>query len=83
MHHHFDKELSQMMHKAFRLVVGGIIDIDQKLIRRLPSLPNTNYAEDSIQDVVDLLAQGYMQRETKFYKMQSLRPNEVQNIANG
>ena len=83
MHHHFDKELSQMMHKAFRLVVGGIIDIDQKLIRRLPSLPNTNYAEDSIQDVVDLLAQGYMQRETKFYEMQSLRPNEVQNIANG
>lgn len=54
-----------------------------KLGARQPSLPNTNYAEGSIQDVVDLLAQGYMQRETKFYEMQSLRLNEVQNIANG
>ena len=77
MHHHFDKELSQMMHKAFRLVVGGNVDIDQKLIERLPSLPDKNYVDDDIQDVVDLLAQGYMQRETRFFNLRSSGSNKV------
>jgi len=77
MHHHFGKELSQMMHKAFRLVVGGNIDIDQKLIERLPSLPDKNYVDDDIQDVVDLLAQGYMQRETRFFNLRSSGSNKV------
>jgi len=83
MHHHFDGELTQMMQKAFNEVVGGSINIDQKLIERLPSLPNKTYSDDDMEDIIDLLAQGYMQRETKFFELRSAKSSQVKNRANG
>ena len=83
MHHGFDGELSQMMQKAFNQIVGGNIDIDQKLVKRLPSMPEKNYADDDIEDVFDLLAQSYMQRETRFFEIRSARYAQVRNKANG
>ena len=71
MHHGYFDELTKMMKKAFNEVVGGSINIDQKLVERLPSLNHENSTDDDLQDIVDLLAQGYMQRETKFYEMRS------------
>ena len=83
MHHRFDGELSKIMQKAFNQIVGGNIDIDQKLVKRLPSMPDKNYADDGIEDVFDLLAQSYMQRETRFFEIRSARYAQVRNKANG
>ena len=71
-----------MMQKAFNQIVGGNIDIDQKLVKRLPSMPEKNYADDDIEDVFDLLAQSYMQRGTRFFELRSARYAQVRNKAN-
>ena len=69
MHHRFDIELSEMMKKAFERIVGGPVGVEQKLIERLPSLPAKDYSENDIQDVIDLVRQSYMRRETTFFNM--------------
>ena len=83
MHHRFDGELSKIMQKAFSQIVGGNIGIDQKLVKRLPSLPDKKYSDDDIQDVIDLLAQGYMRRDARFLEMRSAKFAQVRNRSNG
>ena len=83
MHHRFDVELSQIMQQAFRQIVGANIDIDQKLVERLPSTPNKNYADNDLEDVFDLLAQGYMRREARFFELRSARNSQSKNSPNG
>ena len=76
-------ELSQMMQRAFNQIVEGNIDIDQKLVKRLPSMPDKNYADDDLEDVFDLLAQSSMWRETRLFELRSARYAQVRNKANG
>ena len=83
MHHRFDVELSQMMQQAFRQIVGANIDIDQKLVERLPSMPNKDYADNDLESVFDLLAQGYMRRETRFFELRSARYSQSRNSPDG
>ena len=66
MHHRFGEELTTIMRKAFKKKVGGDINIDQKLIQRPPILPNTKHGDDDFQDIIELLSQGYMKRESRF-----------------
>ena len=47
-------------------------------MERLPSLPESQPEEDDLQDIIDLLAQGYMMRDNKFFEMRSLKHQMVQ-----
>ena len=78
MHHGFASELSEAMQKAFDKLVGGAVNVDQKLMERLPSLPESQPEEDDLQDIIDLLAQGYMMRDNKFFEMRSLKHQMAQ-----
>ena len=73
MHHRFGEELTAIMRKAFKKKVGGDINIDQKLLQRLPSLPNTKHDDDNFQDIIELLSQGYMRRESRFLTLKKIR----------
>ena len=78
MHHGFASELSEAMQKAFDKLVGGAVNVDQKLMERLPSLPESQPEEDDLQDIIDLLGQGYMMRDNKFFEMRSLKHQMAQ-----
>jgi len=80
MHHGFEEELPNAMRKAFEEMGLGEVEIDQKADERIkPSASLTDFdpksciLSDDFSEIIDLLNQGYFQRESTFREMRSLR----------
>ena len=78
MHHGFEKELPSAMRKAFEEMGLGEVEVDQKADERTTNTvdmedfdPNTEELNTDILDVIDLLSQGYFQRESTFREIRS------------
>ena len=83
MHHGFEEELPNAMRKAFEEMGLGEVEIDQKADERIkPSAsltdfdPNSCILSDDFSEIIDLLNQGYFQRESTFREMRRL-PSEI------
>ena len=81
MHHGFEKELPNAMRKAFKEIGFGEIDVDKKVEKSIKSVLKLEDVDaaapgdcDDFSDIVDLLSEGYYQRESTFREMRGSRP---------
>jgi len=79
MHHAFEDELPNAMKRAFKETGLSEIEVDRKVDDRIkPNLnlgeidPNAHGSTADISDALDLLNQGYFQRESAFREIRSL-----------